>query len=355
MKPRASAATTRSTAAVAPAPPAPTRPGRARRVQQQRRDVLEDDPRPREVRDVADERSEVDGAHRRMVGSRLTMLAQVADQQQVPQVRRHRRQVLERLDRLLAALGIARAQGRGEDALKQLRLAVGRAAEHAQVAPADAVARELRDGADDLPLGLVVVARPASDVALDHAEFDQLADQRRRRRRSPRRRPRASTAPPGRGWSPSCAAARGRRPAAATSRSVRPPASSWRITRSGRNSSRCRRRIVRSRWMSDLRVEPIAALRAPRREQLLILEVADLGDRDVGELLDQRLADGADRHRLLARAAPTWPREAREAPFGRVGCLGGRHHRLRNASLYLPTWSSSPSASRWDSIRLRLT
>ena len=32
--------------------------------------------------------------------------------------------------------------------------------------------------------------------------------------------------------------------------SVRPEASSWRITRSGRNSSRCRRRIVRSRATS---------------------------------------------------------------------------------------------------------
>ena len=32
--------------------------------------------------------------------------------------------------------------------------------------------------------------------------------------------------------------------------SVRPAASSWRMTRSGRNSSRCRRRIVRSRVTS---------------------------------------------------------------------------------------------------------
>src|SRR5690348_10677234 len=105
--------------------------------------------------------------------------AQVADQQQMPEVRGHRGEVLECLDRLLAALGIARAQRRGEDALKQLGLAVGRASEHAQVAAADAVAGQLRDGADDLPLGLVVVARPASDVALDHAELDQLTDQRR--------------------------------------------------------------------------------------------------------------------------------------------------------------------------------
>jgi len=68
-------------------------------------------------------------------------------------VGRHRGQVLECLDRLLAPLRVAGAQGRREDALEKLCLAVGRAAEHAQVAPAHAVARELGDGPDDLALG----------------------------------------------------------------------------------------------------------------------------------------------------------------------------------------------------------
>ena len=40
------------------------------------------------------------------------------------------------------------------------------------------------------------------------------------------------------------------RPGTAAVSPERPPASSWRITRSGRNSSRWRRRIVRSRWIS---------------------------------------------------------------------------------------------------------
>src|SRR3712207_8187890 len=83
-------------------------------------------------------------------------LAQVADEEQVLEVRGHRGQVLQRLDRLVAALGIARAKGRGQDLLQQRRLAVGRAAEDAQVAPADAVARELGDRADDLALGLEI-------------------------------------------------------------------------------------------------------------------------------------------------------------------------------------------------------
>jgi hypothetical protein len=39
--------------------------------------------------------------------------------------------------------------------------------------------------------------------------------------------------------------------APASGSSARPDASSWRMTRSGRNSSRCMRRIVRSRATSD--------------------------------------------------------------------------------------------------------
>src|SRR5688500_17676888 len=92
---------------------------------------------------------------------------------------RDRREVLERLDRLLAALRVARAQRRGEDRLQQLGLAVGRGAEDAQVAPADAVPRELGDRPDDLPLGLVVVLRARAVLALDDAVLLELLDERR--------------------------------------------------------------------------------------------------------------------------------------------------------------------------------
>src|SRR3954447_5714645 len=105
-------------------------------------------------------------------------LAQVPDQQQMLEMRGDRGEVLERLDRLLAPLGIARAQGRREDLLEQRRLAVGRRAEDAQVAPADAVARELGDRADDLALGLVEVLRPRADLALDDAVLLELLDER---------------------------------------------------------------------------------------------------------------------------------------------------------------------------------
>src|SRR4051794_39994859 len=94
-------------------------------------------------------------------------------------MRGDRREVLERLDGLLAALGIARAQRRGEDLLQQRRLAVRARAEHAQVAPADAVARQLGDRADDLALGLVEVRDAGAYLALDDPVLLQLLDQRR--------------------------------------------------------------------------------------------------------------------------------------------------------------------------------
>src|SRR4051812_805908 len=110
-------------------------------------------------------------------------LAQVADEEQVLEVRGHGGQVLERLDGLLAALGVARAQGRGEDLLQQRGLAGGAGAEGAQVATADAVAGQLGHGADDLALGLVVVLRPGADLALDDAVLLELGNQPRLRAR----------------------------------------------------------------------------------------------------------------------------------------------------------------------------
>ena len=46
-------------------------------------------------------------------------------------------------------------------------------------------------------------------------------------------------------------------------------------------------------------VEPVAAGCAPRREQLLVLQIPDLRDRDVGELALELLHDGPDREGLL--------------------------------------------------------
>src|SRR5262249_384118 len=81
----------------------------------------------------------------------------------------------------------------------------------------------------------------------------------------------------------------------------------------------------------------VAALRALRRQQALVLEVADLRDRDVGELRLQPPADGSDREQSLA----AWG--------------SGRHQRVRNVDRYLPICSSSPAERSGDSTRLRVT
>src|SRR3954451_3238912 len=282
-------------------------------------------------------------------------LAQVPDEQQVLQVRRHRGEVLERLDRLLAALGVARAQRRGEDLLQQRRLAVGRRAERAQVAPADAVACQLGHRADDLALGLVVVLGPGADLALDAPVLLELGDQPRlgagvlddvlqrvkrpagrRGARRPALAPRAGTVAAGRGD-----LALGD-----------PPGRELLADHAQRQELVSLQAQDRAQALDVAgAVEAIAARRAPRGHQLLVLQVADLRDRDVRELLDERLAHGADRHRLAGGVG-----------FGLVllghgdGFVGDRHgHWERKVSLNLPTCSSSPSSRRWDSMRWRLT
>ena len=76
--------------------------------------------------------------------------------------------------------------------------------------------------------------------------------------------------------------------------------------------------------------QPVAALRPPRREQALVLEVADLGDRDVRELGLEPPADRADREQSLRGLGAVEP------------------SRVRKVSRYLPIWSSSPSSSSAD-------
>ena len=86
-------------------------------------------------------------------------------------------EALEVLDRLLAPRLAARAQLGAEQLLEQRRLAVGRGAEDAQVAPADAELRELGGGADDLEVGLVVGVAPVAALGGDDPEVLQLAQE----------------------------------------------------------------------------------------------------------------------------------------------------------------------------------
>src|SRR5205823_8131449 len=260
---------------------------------------------------------------------------------------RYRRQVLERLDGLLAALGIPRAQRRRQDLLEQRRLAVGRGPEDAQVASADAEARQLADGADDLLVGVVVERLPVVLLAADDPVLLELADERAlgagllEHLLEPVERADALHG--------------NRRPARPRLRSR-----ADRIARAPRRqllADDAQRQELVALQAQDgpqaldvrLGVEAVAALRPARLEQLLVLEVADLRDRDVGELALELLADGADRQRL-ARA-----RRRRRADFLAVACAELGVHRSRKVSLYLPTCSSSPSVSRCDSIRRRLT
>src|SRR5581483_4903943 len=83
--------------------------------------------------------------------------------------------------------------------------------------------------------------------------------------------------------------------------------------------------------------EPVAAARAPGRQEPLVLEVADLGDRDVGKLGLEAPAHLAD------RVQPRRPR------------VLGRRHRCRKVSRYLPICTSSSWWSCADSTRRRLT
>jgi hypothetical protein len=72
----------------------------------------------------------------------------------------------------------------------------------------------------------------------------------------------------------------------------------------------------------SLAVEAVATPGAARGQQLLVLQVADLGDRDVVELLAEDLADGADRQRLAG------PRGAVASRAGAPAAAVGREAHL---------------------------
>ena len=173
-----------------------------------------------------------------------------------------------------AALRVPRAQRRRDERLEQPRLAVGRRAERPQVARRDPEARQPPARVRDLDVRLAVEPLAALDARREQAEVLELARELGRipaRSHSSPRRPRPR-------------APRARHGAACAAPSRSGESSSWRITRSGRNSSRWSSRIRAQPLDVVLAEEPVAALRAPRRQQPLVLEVADLRDRDVREL-----------------------------------------------------------------------
>src|SRR3954465_4859877 len=109
-----------------------------------------------QARGLATSKSRAEDAGERRFAASRRDLAQVTHEQQVLHVRGDRGQVLERLHRLLAPLGVPGAQRGRQDLLQQVCLAVSRGAEHPQVAATHAEARKLAGGADDLAVGVVV-------------------------------------------------------------------------------------------------------------------------------------------------------------------------------------------------------
>ena len=192
-KPRASAPITTSTSSGRAYSASPrTAASSAARVGQQRRDVAEDDPRLGEVRDVADQLAQRDLG--RSVPPHPTILRRSRTSS------RCLRCVVTAArfsSASIASLRRSALRERSAGARICCSSAASRSAEvrnDAQVAPADAVTGQLGDRADDLALGLVVVAGPGAVLALDDAVLLELGDQRADRRASPRRRPRACTA-----------------------------------------------------------------------------------------------------------------------------------------------------------------
>ena len=128
--------------------------------------------------------------------------------------------------------------------LEQGGLAVGASAQHLQVSSSHPEAGELSAGLDDLAVGVVVELR-----ALELSGWTSRQSSRSLTRSG--RTPVTSTSSSRDIREPLPASTVAARRSAAPVRSSRAPAaSSWRITRSGRNSSRCIRRIDRSRSTS---------------------------------------------------------------------------------------------------------
>src|SRR5919199_3098557 len=252
---------------------------------------------------------------------------QLAPEEELRQLLRELGELLEVLHARLPPLGVARAKRRRDDRLEQARLAGRRGAEGAQVARRDAELREPRAGDRNVDVALAVEPLALVRARLEEPEVLELARELAADPGAPAELPEVEV----------LLAAEPERP--------RPLAV---LPASGRRELLAdhpqRQELVALEAQDRLQPldvllaeEPVAALRAPQREEALVLEVADLRDRDVRELVLEPRADGADRE---------------QAPGGGGGF--GDAHLTRNVSRYLPIWSSSPSFSSADSIRCRL-
>src|SRR5437667_6812760 len=192
----------------------------------------------------------------------------------------NRRQALQVLDRLLATSLAARSERRADELLEQRRLAVRRAHEDAQIAARDAEPRQFRCRADDLEIGLVIDRSTVAPVGLDDAVLLELAQEPLRNPGLVEQLLRGKHPDRGR---------HGRRPPGR--RGLAPRARAGEIAGGQLLTDHPQGQELVALHAQDrpqalyvgLAVEAVATLRAARRKELLVLEVADLGDRDVVE------------------------------------------------------------------------
>ena len=202
-------------------------------------------------------------------------MPQVAPEEELRELLRQLGEALELLDPGLAALGVPRPERRRDELLEQCGLAVGAVTEGAEVPRRDAVARELGAGRGHIRVGRAVELAAALLARLEQAVLLELLRELRR--------------------DPGPLAQLAEAELLLLARRARRLAPAARLRRRGRGQLLAdhpeRQELVALEAEDRLEaldvlvgVEPVAALRAPRREQALVLEVADLRDRDVGEL-----------------------------------------------------------------------
>src|SRR6266545_7469632 len=252
-------------------------------IGEQRHDVLEDDAALREVRDIPDLGGQV---HRRSLAGHER--AKRAPEEELRELLRERRERLEIFEPTLPSLRVPRAQGGSDDLLEQPGLAVRACSKAPEIARLDAVTGEAEASGDDVDVSFGIETCPVLDTRLEEPEILELPGELAARARTRAERLEVDLL------------------------LVRTqPASGGTLT-VGRAKRRGqllpddaqREELVALQAQDHLQAvdvvigkQAVPALRPPGRHQALILEVADLGDGDVGELGLEPPADCSDRQR----------------------------------------------------------
>src|SRR5256714_4321110 len=214
----------------------------------------------------------------------------VAREEKLRKLVRRLGQRLEVFDPGTAALGVPRAERGRDERLEQPRLTVGGRAEGAQVTRSDSEAGERLARLRDVGVGLRVDALPALDPGLEQAVLLELP---RARRGDARALAEA--------FEIDAVLVLAERRGAALAPLLPRPGGELLADHPQREELVALEPEDRLEPLDVVLAEqPVAPLRALRRQQPLILEIADLRDRDVRELGLQAPADGADRQQAVA-------------------------------------------------------